>query len=95
MIRMETESTHDHRAIILQLSWSLAWGVPVVAFIVGVILAGMGAVEQWTPLGDDQFDVTYVAVWPAGLVLLAVGLLGVTAAAIATAVITTRPNPTR
>ena len=87
---METEPAQDHRALILRLSWSIAWGIPVVAFIVGAVLAGMGTVEQWTPLGDGQFDITYLAVWPAGLVLLAVGLLGVIAAAIATAAITTK-----
>lgn len=76
------------------MSWSIAWGIPVIAFIVGVILVSNGTVEHWTPLGDDQFDVSYVAVWPAGLVLLGVGMLGVTAAAIATAVISTTPDPT-
>lgn len=76
------------------MSWFIAWVIPVVAFIVGVTLVSNGTVERWTPLGDGQFDVAYVVVWPAGLVLLGVGLLGVTAAAIATAVISTTPDPT-
>lgn len=91
---METEPPQDHRPLIIRLSWFIAWGVPVVAFIVGAVLTGMGSVEQWTPLGGDQYDITYLAVWPVGLVLLAVGLLGVIAAAIATAVTTTKPEQT-
>lgn len=90
MIDVETESELDRRTMIRRVSWSIAWVVPVIALITGVSLTGAGTVEQWTPLGDSQYDVTYLAVWPAGLALLAVGLLGVTAAAIAAAVMTTK-----
>lgn len=90
MIDVETESELDRQMIIRRTSWSIAWIVPVIVLITGVCLTVAGTIEQWTPIGEGQFDVTYLAVWPAGLVLLAVGLLGVTAAAIAAAVMTTK-----
>jgi hypothetical protein len=90
MIDVETESELDRRTMIRRTSWSIAWVVPVIALITGVSLTVAGTVEQMAPLGEGQFEVTYLAVWPAGLVLLAVGLVGVTAAAIAAAVVTTK-----
>lgn len=72
-----------------RLSWALAWGVPVIALIVGIWLTAVGSIEQFTPAGDGVFDVTWLAVWPAGLVLLGVGALGLVATALATAVLTT------
>ena len=71
---------------ILRISWALTWAVPVVALVVGIVLTATGVTEVWTPLGDDTYDVTMLAVWPAGIALMAVGVLGTTAAAIATAV---------
>lgn len=76
------------RKTVRRLSWTLAWSVPVIALIVGIALTVTGAVEQWEPLGEGAYDVTLFAVWPAGLVLLAVGALGITAAAITSAVVT-------
>ncbi|WP_435748728.1 hypothetical protein [Microbacterium sp. PMB16] len=78
---METETVLDRQAIIRRLSWSIAWAVPVIAAVTGISLTAAGTVQQVT-----DYDLTILTVWPAGLVLLAVGLLGVTAAAIAAAV---------
>ena len=61
----------------------------MLSLIVGIWLTAVGTVEQLTPAGEGMFDVTWLAVWPAGLVLLAVGILGVVAAAI-TALVFTR-----
>lgn len=81
------------RTGIRRLSWTLAWGIPLIALVVGIALTVAGSTEQWEPMGDDTYEVTMLALWPAGLVLLAVGALGVTAVAIATALITTqRPS---
>ena len=77
------------RTFIRRLSWALAWGVSVVALIVGISLTATGSVEQLTPLGDDTYDVAFLTVWPVGLVLIAVGALGLVASAITTAVLTT------
>ena len=76
------------RTAVRRLSWAIAWVIPVVALVVGIALTASGTSEVWTPVGDDTYDVTLLAVWPVGLVLLAVGALGVIAAAIATAVTT-------
>jgi hypothetical protein len=78
------------RTTVRRLSWMLAWGLPLVALIVGIALTNTGTIEQWTPAGDEMYDVIVLAVWPAGLVLLAVGALGLTAAALTAAVLTTR-----
>ncbi|GAA1232872.1 hypothetical protein JOF42_000758 [Microbacterium phyllosphaerae] len=93
-VRDEAESASStpppmSRKTVRRLSWALAWGLPVIALIVGIALTATGAVEQWEPLGEGAYDVTLLAVWPAGLVLLAVGALGLAAAAIATAVVMT------
>ncbi|MCS3442832.1 hypothetical protein [Microbacterium phyllosphaerae] len=92
-VRDEAESASStpppmSRKTVRRLSWALAWGLPVIALIVGIALTATGAVEQWEPMGDDTYEVTMLAIWPAGLVLLAVGALGVTAAAITSAVVT-------
>ncbi|MFK3677092.1 hypothetical protein ACI2IP_05140 [Microbacterium sp. NPDC090218] len=78
------------RTTIRRLAWTLAWGLPAIALIVGISLTNTGAIEQWTPAGDDSYDVTMLAVWPAGLVLLAVGALGLIASALTTVVLTTK-----
>lgn len=85
----EAELRERQRRTARRLSWGIAWVVPVVALIVGIWLTGAGTIEQLNDLGDDTFDVTLIVVWPAGLVLLGVGALGVVAAAIATAALTT------
>lgn len=92
-VRDETENAGSapspmSRKTVRRLSWTLAWGLPVIALIVGIALTATGAVEQWEPMGDDTYEVTMLAIWPAGLVLLAVGALGITAAAITSAVVT-------
>ncbi|WP_372968896.1 hypothetical protein [Microbacterium sp.] len=76
------------RTAVRRLSWAIAWVMPVIALAVGIALTASGTSEVWTPVGDDTYDVTLLAVWPVGLVLLAVGALGLIAAAIATAVMT-------
>lgn len=76
------------RTAVRLLSWAIAWVIPVVALAVGIALTTSGTMEQWTPVGDDTYDVTLLAVWPVGLVLLAVGALGLIGTAIATAVMT-------
>jgi hypothetical protein len=85
----EAELREKQRMLARRFSWSVAWIVPVVALIVGIWLTSAGTIEQLNDLGDDTFEATYLVVWPAGLVLLGVGALGVVAAAIATAVLTT------
>lgn len=85
-----TSQEDTQRTTVRRLSWMLAWGLPLVALIVGIALTNTGAIEQWTPAGDEMYDVIMLAVWPAGLVLLAVGALGLTAAALTAAVLTTR-----
>lgn len=76
--------------IIRRLTWTLAWVIPLLALIIGIPLTANGTSEIWTPVGGDSYDVTTLAIWPAGLVLLGVGLLGLTATAIATALVTTK-----
>lgn len=86
----EDREWDDRRQLLVRrTSWALAWGIPLVALIVGIALASTGSIENWTPLGDDTYDVTLIAVWPAGLALLSVGTLGLTAAALVTAVLAT------
>lgn len=90
MLCMETEERREWQVLSRRALWSIAALVPVVAVIAGIVLTSIGTAEQWTPIGDGQFDVTFLAVWPAGLVLLGVGLLGVIATAIAAAVVSSR-----
>jgi hypothetical protein len=78
------------RTIIRRWSWTVAVGLPLIAMIVGIALTSTGTIEQWNSLGDDMYDVVMLAVWPAGLVLLSVGLLGLIATALTAAVLTTR-----
>ncbi|MEV4669490.1 hypothetical protein [Microbacterium sp. LWO12-1.2] len=85
----EAELRERQRMLARRFSWGIAWVVPLVALIVGIWLTSAGTIEQLNDLGDDTFEATYLVVWPAGLVLLGVGVLGVVAAAIATAVLTT------
>lgn len=85
----EVELREKQRVLARKFSWGVAWVVPVLSLIVGIWLTGAGTIEQYTPAGDGVYDVTWLAVWPAGLVLLGVGALGVVATAIATAVLAT------
>lgn len=71
-------------------AWTVAVGLPLIASIIGVALTSAGTTEQWNSLGDDTYDVVMLAVWPAGLVLLSVGLLGLIATALTAAVLTTK-----
>lgn len=76
-----------NRQTIRRVSWSVLRGVPIVALVIGIWLSAAGTIEQLTPAGPDVFDVAVLAVlavWPAGLVLVAVGILDVIAAAITT-----------
>lgn len=72
--------------MIRQLSWTLVWAIPLLALFVGIVLTSIGTTEVWHDYGDGAVDVTLVALWPVGLVLLGAGLLGVMAASIANAV---------
>lgn len=85
-------ATHDEtqRTTIRRLSWMLAWGLPLIALITGIALTNTGTIDQSMPAGDDMYDVVLLAVWPAGLVLLGVGALGLTAAALTSVVLTTK-----
>ena len=85
----EAELREKQRVMTRKFSWGVAWAVPLVSLIVGIWLTSVGTIEQLNPLGDGTFDVTWIAVWPAGLVLLGVGALGVVAAALAAAVLAT------
>lgn len=78
------------RTTIRRWAWTVAAGLPLIASIVGISLTSTGTIEQWKALGDDTYDVVMLAVWPAGLVLLSVGLLGLIATALTAAVLTTR-----
>lgn len=69
------------RRTIRWVSWTAAWGIPLVVLIVGIVLTSVGTVQQ-----VDYDTLFIVEVWPAGLVLLAAGLLGLMSVAIANAV---------
>ena len=79
------------RRTVRRLSWTLAWCIPLIALIVGIALTVTGSIEQLEPMGEGSYEVTLLAVWPAGVAFLASGVLGLTAAAIATALVTTVP----
>jgi hypothetical protein len=89
VVAEEAELRERQRRTARRLAWGIAWVVPVLSLIVGIWLTSAGTIEQLNDLGDGTFVTTLSAVWPAGLVLLGVGALGVVAAAIATAVLTT------
>jgi hypothetical protein len=78
------------RTILRRLAWTLAWGLSLIALIVGIALTNAGSIDQSTPVDDEMYEVIMIAVWPAGLVLLAVGALGLIASALTAAVLTTR-----
>lgn len=77
------------RKTVRRLSWTIAWSTPLIALIVGIALTATGSIEQLEPMGEGAYEVTMLAVWPAGVAFLAAGVLGLTAAAIATALVTT------
>lgn len=67
-------------------AWWLAWGIPVVALVVGIVLTSNGTLEFTTTYDGYSYEANYVTVWPVGLVLLGTGILGLLAAALATAI---------
>ncbi|MBP3977119.1 hypothetical protein [Microbacterium sp. BLY] len=85
----EADLAERRRVATNRFGWIVAWGVSVVALIVGISLTSAGTVEQATGYGDI-YDIVLREVWPAGLVLLGVGALGIIATALATAVVTQR-----
>lgn len=88
-LRERERERERQRRTVRWLSWGLAWAVPLIALIVGISLTSAGTIERVNDWGDGVIDVTLFVVWPAGLVLLGAGVLGVIAAAIATAILTT------
>lgn len=86
-VDLDAEDWQQRQRFLRRLSWTIAWVLPVLALIVGIALTANGTVAQETPAGDGFVNVTFVAVWPAGLALLGSGLLGTVAVAIATAVL--------
>lgn len=90
MLCMETEERREGQVLGHRALWTAAVLISAIAVIVGIVLTTIGTAERWTPIGDGQFDVTYLAVWPAGLVLFGVGLLGLIATAIAAAVVSSK-----
>lgn len=69
------------RRTIRQVSWTVAWLIPLVALFVGIVLTNIRTV-QWV-----EYNTAFFAdVWPAGLVLLGAGLLGLMAVATVNAV---------
>ncbi|WP_149084168.1 MULTISPECIES: hypothetical protein [Microbacterium] len=85
----EAELAQRRRVAVNRFGWIVAWGVSVVALILGISLTGVGTAEHIVEYSDG-YDVFRREVWPAGLVLLGVGALGVIATALATAVLTQR-----
>ncbi len=83
----EAERAERRRLAANRFGWIVAWGVSVVALIVGISLTGVGTAEHIVEY-SDSYDVFRREVWPAGLVLLGVGALGVIATALATTVLT-------
>ncbi|MGK9221151.1 MULTISPECIES: hypothetical protein [unclassified Microbacterium] len=75
-----------------RLAWGLAWSIPVVALVVGIVLTSSGTLEFTRTYDGYTYEAEHHTVWPAGLALLATGVLGLTAAAIATALMLT-PRP--
>lgn len=67
------------------LAWGAAWAVPLVSTIVGIVLVADPTVSLWSSDGSTQFLASTLDVWPAGLVLLGAGTLGLTAVALAAA----------
>ncbi len=85
-------SADAHRQqLVRQWSWALVWLLPAVLTIVGIVLTSGGTVEVVSQY--EETYVTLVAVWPAGLTLLGVGLLGLMAAAILNVVRVMRALP--
>ncbi|MCK2033472.1 hypothetical protein [Microbacterium sp. KSW4-4] len=82
----ELERAERRRLAVNSFGWIAAWGVSVVALIVGISLTGVGTVKHIVEY-SDSYDVFTREVWPAGLVLLGVGALGIIATALATAVL--------
>ncbi|WP_217176996.1 hypothetical protein [Streptomyces sp. AC495_CC817] len=69
-----------------RITWTVAWLVPIVSLIVGVVLTGINSVTVWSEFDGDSAIGSEVAVWPAGLLLLGVGLIGLTASALVAAI---------
>lgn len=90
MARMDADEKSDLQRLGRRSLWMLTWALPLAALIVGIALTVNGTADVSTPVGDDMYDITLVAVWPAGLVLLGVGALGLIAAALVSAVFVTK-----
>lgn len=67
------------------LAWTLAWGIPSASLIVGIVLTVMAQVDVRAETGAHTYEASKILVWPTGIALLATGILGLTAAALATA----------
>ncbi|WP_152926136.1 hypothetical protein [Microbacterium sp. GCS4] len=67
------------------LAWGMAWTVPIVSTIAGIVLMANPTVSFWNADGTSQFLQATLDVWPAGLVLLGAGTLGLTGVALAAA----------
>lgn len=71
-------------------AWWLVWGIPAAALIVGIVLTSNGTLEFTTTYDGYSYEASYVTVWPAGLVLLGTGILGLLAASLSTAITLTQ-----
>ncbi|MDQ0647286.1 hypothetical protein QFZ53_001482 [Microbacterium natoriense] len=76
------------------LAWMLAWGIPSASLILGIVLTVMAQVDVWAEFGAHTYEASRIVVWPAGVALLATGVLGLTAVSLATA-LTVRPDRSR
>ncbi len=67
--------------------WVLAWVFPLAIFVTGITLTAVGDITVWhliaSAKGVDTEESRILAVWPAGLVLLGAGSLGIMATTLA------------
>ncbi|WP_217180716.1 hypothetical protein [Streptomyces sp. AC495_CC817] len=68
------------------LAWAAAWVVPLLSTVVGIVLTTTPTLSTWGTDGTTSFLESTLDVWPAGLVLLGAGVLGLSAVALASAV---------
>lgn len=87
----ERQPSHESRGLAgaRQFVWTLVWLIPMVSLVVGIVLSAKGTADFEGAWDGNYYEIVSYTVWPAGLALLATGVLGLTAAAIATAVILT------
>lgn len=72
---------------IRRFSRIIAWAVPVVALIVGIVLTSVGDVSFWQSVGTaadstTSYESRSAVLWPVGLVLIGAGVLSLTATAL-------------